>query len=223
MSTSTSTSTGVRAGTLPRVNLLPSEISEGAKFRNLQAALALTVVLALGVVGVLSYVASGDVSDAQAQVDQAQVQTTQLQGQVASYADVPALYAQVDLANAQLNTAMGQEVRYSFLLRDLSLSLPSTIFLDTLTMTQPVDAPGSVKGAWGGAGVATISFHGQAGALNDVAAWLDSLAKNAHYSDPYVTTATRTATGPTQPFLFDSSVILTSKALTNRYADKAGN
>jgi Tfp pilus assembly protein PilN len=220
---STSTSTGVRTGTLPRVNLLPTEISEGARFRNLQAALALSVVLALGAVGFLAYLASGEVSDAQAQVDAAQSQTVELQKQVTSYSNVPKLFAQVDLANAQLAQAMGQEVRYSFVLRDMSLSIPSSVYLDTLTLTQPVDTPGSVKGAWGGPGVASISFHGSAPKLNDVAAWLDSLTKSAYYSDPYVTVASRVAPDPSEPFLFDSSVVVTSKALTNRYANKAGS
>jgi Tfp pilus assembly protein PilN len=220
--TSTGTGTGVRTA-LPRVNLLPTEISEGVKFRNLQAALALTVILALGVVGFLAYVASGEVSDAQQQVDSAQTQTLQLQGEVASYVAVPKLYAQVDLAKAQLTQAMGQEVRYSFVLRDLSLSIPSTVYLTTMTVAQPVDTPGTVIGAWGGAGVANITFHGQVGKLNDVAAWLDSLTKNKYYSDPFFTVATRLSAGATQPFQFDSSVIVTSKALTGRYPDKAGS
>lgn len=222
MSTTTGAATGVRTGALPKVNLLPVEISEGARFRNLQAALALVVFLAIGIVGVLSYLASGEVSDAQQQVDAAQAQTTDLQGQVASYVSVPKLYAQVALANAQLAQAMGQEVRYSFVLRDLSLSIPSSIYLDTLTMTQPVDAPDSVRGAWGGTGITSVTFHGTAPTLNDVAAWLDSLTKSKYYSDPYVTAAIRADVKATTPFAFDSSVIITPRALTHRYADKAG-
>jgi Tfp pilus assembly protein PilN len=223
MSTTTSTPTGLRAAALPKVNLLPSEISEGAKFRNLQLALGLVVLLAVGIVGLLTYLASGEVSDAQEQVDSAQAQTVTLQHQVTSYAAVPKLYAQVALADAQLTQAMGQEVRYSFVLRDLSLSIPSSIYLTTLNMTQPIDTPGSVSGAWGGTGVVGVSFHGSAGTLNDVAAWLDSLTKTKYYSDPYVTVAARGDAKKDSRFQFDSTVLITPQALTNRYAAKAGN
>lgn len=221
MSTSTSTPTGVRTA-LPKVNLLPTEISEGAKFRNLQAALGLSIVLALGVIGVLSYLASGEASDAQAQVESAQAQTTTLQAEVASYAAVPKLYAQVALANAQLARAMDQEIRFSFVLNDLSLTIPSTVTLGTMTILQPVDAPGSILGSWGNNGQASITFHGQTKSFTDVAGWLDSLAKTAYYSDPYVTLATRVNIGE-QPFSFDSTVLITSKAFTNRYSNKAGS
>lgn len=222
MSTSTSTPTGVRTA-LPKVNLLPTEISEGAKFRNLQAALGLSIVLALGVVGILTYLASGEVSDAQDQLTSAQTQTTQLQAEIVKYAEVPKRRAQVDLADAQLAQAMGQEVRYSFILRDLSLTIPRSVYLDTLTVTQPVDTPGSVKGAWGGAGVTSIVFHGTAPVLNDVAAWLDSLTKSGYYSDPYVNAANRLAAGSKNPFQFDSSVVVTDKQLTHKYDNKGGN
>lgn len=223
MSTTTGVSTGVRTGTLPRVNLLPTEISEGAKFRNLQAALALVVILAVAVIGVMTYFASGEVSDAQTQVDAAQAQTTILNHEITSFATVPATYAQVALAKAQLAQAMGQEVRYSFVLRDLSLSIPSSVYLQTFTITQPVDTPGTVAGAWGGLGITNVTVHGTAGTLNDVAAWLDSLTKSTYYADPYVTTANRGDVKKATPFTFDGSVIITPKALTNRYADKAGS
>jgi Tfp pilus assembly protein PilN len=223
MSTTTSTGTGLRTGALPKVNLLPNEISEGARFRNLQLALALVVLLAVGIVGVLTYLASGEVSDAQDQVNSAQAQTVTLQHQVTSYAEVPKLYAQVALADAQLTQAMGQEVRYSFVLRDLSLTIPSSIFLTTMTITQPVDTPDSVIGAWGNSGLASITFHGQAMKLTDVAAWLDSLTKAKYYGDPYATTAVRPDVKKGTAFAFDSTVLITPVALTNRYAAKAGS
>ena len=42
------------------------------------------------------------------------------------YADVPKVYAAVDAAEAQLKLAMGHEIRYSFVLNDLSLTIPPT-------------------------------------------------------------------------------------------------
>src|SRR5471030_149767 len=103
---STTTPTGVRTATLPKVNLLPTEISEGARFRNLQAAMGLSVLLAAVVIGGLTYVASGDVSDAQDGLTTAQDAGTQLQATVHTFADVPEHYAQAAAADAQRQQAM---------------------------------------------------------------------------------------------------------------------
>ena len=117
---------------------------------NLQAALALTVVLALACVGVLTYLASGEASDAQEQVDPAQTQTA-APGEVALLHvrhTTSCLRAQVDLAKAQLTQAMGQEVRYSFVLRDLEPDHPPL----RSTLTQLTDTNRSLPehGHWRG-------------------------------------------------------------------------
>ena len=42
---------------------------------------------------------------------------------------MPQVYAQVAAAQAQLTQAMGQEMRYSYVLNDLSLTIPSDVWL----------------------------------------------------------------------------------------------
>ena len=66
----------------------------------------------------------------------------------AKYAEVPKVYAQVDAAEADLELAMGQEIRYSFVLNDLSLTIPSDVWLEhdqpsprTWTAPQPITSP----------------------------------------------------------------------------------
>jgi len=221
---STTTPTGVRTATLPRVNLLPSEIREGARFRNLQAAMALAVVLALVVVGGLAYLGSNDVNDAQDGLTVAQTQGSALQAQVRQYADVPQKYALVANADAQLQQAMSQEVRYSFVLNDLSLRMPAGVWLSSLAITQTVDTPFSTAGAWGTPQLASVKASGIALNLNDVAGWLDALARGSSYTDPWVGNATVSGSlGTTGQWSFDSTVGITAKALSNRYAQKAGS
>ena len=221
---STTTPTGVRTATLPRVNLLPTEIREGARFRNLQAAMALAVVLALAVVGALAYLGSNDVNDAQNGLDVAQAQTTTLQTQVHLYDNVPTQYAMVANADAQLQQAMSQEVRYSYILNDISLRMPAGVWLTSLAINQSVDTPMTTMGAWGNPQLAAIKASGIALSLNDVAGWLDTLARGGTYTDPWVGNATvSTSTGSTGQWNFDSTVGLTAKALSNRYTQKAGS
>ncbi len=222
---STTTPTGVRTATLPKVNLLPTEISEGARFRNLQAAMALAVVLAAVVVGGLSYLASGDENDAQSALSVAQARGTQLQAETAKYASVPQKYAQVATAAAQLQQAMSQEIRYSYVLNDLSLRMPAGVWLTSVIIDQPVDTPGATKAAWGSSQLASVKVSGVALNMNDVAGWLDTLARGAIYTDPYLTqTASAPSTGTSvASWTFDSTLGITSKGLSNRYLQKAGS
>jgi Tfp pilus assembly protein PilN len=222
---STTTPTGVRTATLPKVNLLPTEISEGARFRNLQAAMGLSVLLAVVVIGGLTYIASGDVSDAQAGLTTAQDEGTQLQAKVHTFADVPEHYAQASAAAAQLQQAMSQEIRYSFILNDISLRMPAGVWLTTLNISQPVDTPGTAKGAWGDSQLTAIKATGTALNLNDVAGWLTAMARGTNYTDPYLGTAntSTSATSTTSQWTFDSTLGITTKALSNRYTQKAGS
>jgi Tfp pilus assembly protein PilN len=226
---STTTPTGVRTAILPKVNLLPSEISEGARFRNLQAAMALSVVLAVLVVGALTYFAGNDVDDAQQGLDTAQAHGTALQAQAAAYATVPQQYALVATADAQLQQAMSQEIRYSFVMNDISLRMPAGVWLTNINIGQPVDTPNQTKGAWGSPQLAAVKLTGIAVNLNDVAGWLESLARGPNYTDPYLTqTSTTVTTATTLPgsspqWGFDSTLGITTKALSNRYTQKAGS
>ena len=221
---STTTPTGVRTATLPRVNLLPTEIREGARFRNLQAAMGLAVVLAVVVVAALAYLGSSDVNDAQDGLSAAQTRGAVLQSQVRQYDTVPQQYALVANAQAQLQQAMSQEVRYSFILNDLSLRMPAGVWLTSLSVNQTVDTPNSTNGAWGNAQLASVKASGTAISLNDVAGWLDTLARSGTYTDPWAGNAVQSLSGATVgQWTFDSSVGVTDKALSNRYLQKAGN
>jgi Tfp pilus assembly protein PilN len=214
-----STTTAVRTATLPRVNLLPPEIAEGVRFRNAQAAMGLALFATLAVVGGLTYLASTDVSSAQEQLTTAQTEQTKLQAEAAQYANAPKVYAQVAVAQAQMATAMGQEIRYSYVLKDLSLYIPAGVWLEELKISQPVDTPNTIKGAWGNPGVASVSFTGKTLKLTDVAAWLDALAKQPDYTDPYFTDAAQIDDQGTTVYKVNSNVTITDKALTNRYTN----
>jgi Tfp pilus assembly protein PilN len=221
---STTTSTAVQTGTLPRVNLLPSEITESAKFRSAQIVMGLAAVAALVVVAGLWYLAAGDESAAQDDLAAAQSTSAQLQGQMAQYAQVPVVYAQAQTAQAQLQQAMSQEIRYSYVLNDLSLGMPTGVWLTNITITQPVDAPGSIKGAWGNSAEGTVIMQGASSNLPQVAGWLQALAAQKSYTDPYLQTAQGTGTTSSSgSYTWTSTVSLSDKALSHRYAPKAGS
>src|SRR5690242_19946726 len=120
----TQTDNTVALGALPRVNLLPPEIAEGRRLRRIQLGLGGAVLGAVGVVALLYVGAVGGVSSAQSDLDAATAKHSALQAQTAKYREVTAVYARAAAAQTLLTQAMGQEVRYSQLLNDLSLSVP---------------------------------------------------------------------------------------------------
>ncbi|HLZ37285.1 MAG TPA: hypothetical protein VKP64_05905 [Mycobacteriales bacterium] len=140
------TSTVTRLAALPRVNLLPPEIEEQGRFRRFQAGLGAAAAVTVGVVGLLYVNASGSVTEAQQGLDAAQAKTATVNAETSRYAHVPEVYAQVAASEAMLTQAMGKEVRWSYYLNDLSLSLPGRVWLTQLQITQNVDAAASSGG-----------------------------------------------------------------------------
>ena len=103
------------------------------------------------VVGFLWYSAHSSVAGAQQELAAAQAPAdTPFRSEAAKYADVPKTYAQVTAAEAELTTAMGNEIRFSFVLNDLSLTIPAKVWLTQVTITQDVDGTSHRRQGRGG-------------------------------------------------------------------------
>ena len=229
MSTSSAReATTTRLATLPRVNLLPPEIEERRRFKKVQGGLGVGVALAVGVVGALVVLANGQVSDAQSDVDTQTARSTVLQADVAKYADVPLVYAQVDAAKAQLTQAMGQEVRWSRFLNDLSIITPGKVWLTNVTVVQQdanaaVSTAAPAPGSYQTPNIGTITFQGKGSTHNDVAAWLKALGTEQGLANPYFTRSTEQKIGTEDSVTFDSQAVITEDLLSGRFTDKAGS
>lgn len=216
-STAQPVGTGVVA--LPKVNLLPPEIAEAARFRKVQMGLAGGVLAAVGVVALLYVGASGSLSDANTELQSSQATGTQLQAETAKYRDVTAVYAQAAAAEAMLTQAMGEEVRYSQFLNDLSLTVPENVWVKNVSFVQAAAPPalGSTE-----PGIGTATFTGVGFKHDDVAVWLESLAKQKGYANPYFSSSTEVLIGTRTTVDFSSTVTLTPDALSKRYTAPAG-
>jgi Tfp pilus assembly protein PilN len=189
-------------------------------------------VAALGIVGALTLLAAGQVSDAEDGLAASKAEGTRLQVQTNEYAEVPEVYAQVEAAEAQVSAAMGKEVRWSYFLNDVSLKVPGKVWLTSMTVAQDVDsavadatanptAPGS--GTYLDAGLGTVTFAGSGYRHNDVAAWLDALAKQKGLAQPYFTSSSKELIGDESSVNFTSQATITDEALSGRYSQKAGS
>jgi Tfp pilus assembly protein PilN len=212
-------------GTMPRVNLLPPEIAEKAALRRSQVAMAGVGLAAVAVVGVLYVQAGAKVDDAAADKEVAVQTATQLQSDLRKLQNVRDVYAQVDAARATLASAMSTEVLWSSYLHDMTLTIPEGVWLTKFTANVPNGVSGNGTGAPAASatgvldqGVGKITFEGAALAHSDVAAWLESLAKQKGYFQPYFTQAAKEHLfGAPDIVKFNSTVNLTPAALANRY------
>jgi len=228
---STQTSTATLVSTTPSVNLLPPEIAEAAKFRRFQLAMGGVVVLAAAVVGLLYYNAHNSVSNAQNTLSAAQAQNAELQSKVNGLASVKNAYDQVAAYKGLQTEALGNEVQWSFYLADLSLREPNSVWLTQMTVTQAPatttttstvpTVPGATSGTPSSIAppdqIGTISFQGVALTRDDVAKWLDAMAVEKGWSDPYVSSITDALIGTQKVFDWTGSVYVTSSALSHRY------
>jgi Tfp pilus assembly protein PilN len=226
-----STLTTTRSVTLPRVDLLPPEIGDQRRLRKVQAGLLCVVVAAAGVVGLLFLAASNEVSAAEEELTATQAEGSRLQVETNKYAAVPAVIAKVDAAKLQRSEAMAHEVRWSYYLNDLSLSIPGKVWLTGMTVTQNVDTPAAapVEGAaatYPDPGIGQVTFEGKAYGHNNVATWLNMLAKQKGWADPYFNNSTEDPTlvgpGGEPTVTFSSQVTITEEALSRRFDQKAG-
>lgn len=215
---------------LPRVNLLPPEVHQARKLRRLQAGLGVGVALVAVAVGGFYVLESQNASQAGQELSQVQARTTALDHQKAQYADVPRTLAQIDAAETARQTAMTDDVAWYRYLNDLSYITPAHTWLTTMSVNVTGSAPatsGSATGSTGTPalstpGIATIAFQGTAGQHNDVAAWLDAIAKEKGWKDAYFTNSTLGVISNSKVVSFTSSVTVTADALSHRYDRKDG-
>jgi len=222
MSLMTETGAAVSLDSLPRVNLLPPEIAETRRFRRIQIGLGAAVLGAVGITALLYVAASSSASSAQDELDTATARHEALQSQTTQYSQVTAVYARAAAAQAMLTQAMGEEVRYSQFLNDLSLSVPENVWLKNVTFSQGAPAAGPAAPAAAAAGIGTVTFTGVGFSHDDVAVWLESLATQKGYANPYFSTSTEALIGKRKTVNFSSSVALTPAAYSGRYTKPAG-
>lgn len=218
--------------TLPRVNLMPPEIAEAARFRRFQFAMGATVVAAVVAVGGLYAQAHSGVSSANDTLAAAQAEHASLQARETSLQGVQSVYNEVAARQAMLQRAMGDEVRWSYYLADLSMKIPQNVWLTSVEATQQtaaaatpaVAAPGSpTVSQLTPSGIGSVTFGGVAFTHDDVATWLESLARERGYINPYFTSASEEFIGPRKVVKFSSSVVLDERAKSGRYAKPAGS
>ena len=222
------TMTPTRLAQMPRVNLLPPEIAAAAQLKRLQVLLAALLLAVMALVVFVFLVISGQVGGAEEELATAEAEGTALAADVATYAEVPEVLAEVDTAQANLVTAMTPEIRWSFYLNDLSLTIPNSTRLVSMTavneaaaaqLSGTVVGTGGVPTTLGEASMGSVTFSGRSTTFDAVAAWLQSLAKQKGYIEPTVQSVVKADQADAAGNFYDveSSTQLSLEAASERF------
>lgn len=211
----------IQTAAVAKVNLLPPEIDEKRKARRVQVGLAGAVAATVGVVGVLYMGQVSALSSANDDLATERASGSRLAAQEKTLENVRDIYATADAKNALLKRATGDKVLFSSYLTDLSLSIPDNVWLTNVTFDEALPALGSgTKGARTSkvpvVGIGTVTFEGVAFDHDDVAAFLDALAKQSGYANPYFTSSTEELIGERKVYVFQASVVLNENALASK-------
>ena len=204
------------AAPLPRVNLLPPEIAERQRFRRVQVGLGAGLLTATGVVALIHVGALNSTDAAAAELAAVNSRGAVLRAESAEYADVQRVHADAAAARTMLAEAMAGEIRFSTLLDDLSRSVPADVWLESVTFTQTPSSPSSPSDP-AAAGVGTVAFDGSGREHDDVATWLESLARQERFADATFTKSTVVDKDGRPSVSFTSSATLSEAALSRRY------
>lgn len=215
--------------TLPRVNLLPPEVHQARKLRRLQVGLGVGLAGLVVVIGAAYLVEDQNAHQASDDLASVQAQSVTLNAQKAQYADVPQTLSAIDAAETARQTAMTNDIAWYRYLNDLSYVTPPNTWLTQLTVNMAGASGASTTAAAGlpsptssTPSIATITFAGTAKNHNDVASWLDAIAKEKGWTNVYFTNSTVGAIGSTPIVTFASSASVDSAALSHRFDKKDG-
>lgn len=211
------------AYTVPRVNLLPPEITAARALRRTQHVLAACVVLVVLAITGAFVLFQQRADDAEQTLAGEQARTTDLQAQQAEYAEVPAILAQVEAAEGARESAMATDVLWYGYLNQVALTYPANVWFGDMTAT--VAAPGLVTtpalDPIATPGIGAVAFTGAGVAPPDVANLLDVLGSTPGFTDPALSSVTRTDAEGQVVVDFSVQVVLTEAALSHRFDRKA--
>jgi Tfp pilus assembly protein PilN len=194
-----------------RINLLPPELAQRRRQRQLlsmivAAGLVLIAILALVYV-IQEFRLHGVRGDLAAQRDK----NASLQAEVGRLQEFDTLERTLKQKQTLLATLTQNEVRWSVLLADVSLVIPSDVWLTTFTGTVNLNPQPAAAGS-AAQPLGSITLNGVTFSHVDVAKWLTRLGSVDAFSFPYLSLSSKSTIGTTPVVDFNSSVQLSQEA-----------
>lgn len=195
-----------------RINLLPPDLAQRRKTRQMAAAIAVAgaglVAILMLVYGVQELRLHGERSRLEAQ----QERNADLQAEVSRLEEFDRLQRELRQKTALLTDLTQNEVRWSVVLADISLVIPSDVWLTNFSGSVTIQAQEEGAAEEGETPLGTLELAGTTFSHADVAKWLTRLAGVDGFTFPYLSLSTKAAIDETPIVNFNSSAQLAEAA-----------
>jgi len=205
-----------------QINLLPPEYLERQRARRRTVAVVAVGLLVLVGVGAVFLLLANRLSGVREDLARQEAENDRLTAQIAELQNISQLQQQV-LANRQLLVQLlADRVRWSGVLRDVSLVIPGQVWLTGLSGSvgvagEPVaGTPATAPEVGTPSLVGQIGINGFAFEHRDVALWLSRLEDVRGFVNPWLSNSQKTLIGTQQVVQFTSSVDLSEQVLARR-------
>lgn len=200
-----------------RMNLLPPEVRQRQRTRRQTAAVIAAGVVVLAGVGALYFLQQLRLVGVNNDLEDQRSTNAGIQAQINDLRRFDELQREVEASRTMLTSLLANEILWSGVLRDVSLVIPSDVWLsgmtgDTSESGQSGAAPGT-PGAAGQGLVGQITFNGFSLDHRAVALWLARLDDVRGFANPWLSNAQKTDVGNNTVVQFTSSVDLSQQAV----------
>jgi Tfp pilus assembly protein PilN len=203
-----------------RINLLPPEVRQRQSVRRRTAAVVAAGVVVLAGVAALYFLQQLRLVGVNNDLEDQRAANSGIQAQINDLRRFDELQREVEASRTMLSTLMANEILWSGVLRDVSLVIPSDVWLSGMT-AQTNESGGAVSpapatpvaGQPGQGLVGQITFNGFALDHRAVALWLARLDDVRGFANPWLSNAQKTDVGTSKVVQFASSVDLSQQAV----------
>jgi Tfp pilus assembly protein PilN len=201
---------------MTQVNLLPVEVKQRQRTRRATGLIISGAVAVLALLFLLFVMQSARLGKAQDELAAQQQANANLESQIADLQQYAELKSQVADKQALVAEAMQNNVLWSGALRDISMVIPSDMWLVSMsgtvtTQTGTVSAPG-VSTAPDTGLIGNIQYSGSSFSQPTISQWLKRLTNVDGWVNPWISQSTKGTTGSTTTYQFSGSVDLSTAA-----------
>jgi Tfp pilus assembly protein PilN len=193
-----------------RINLLPPELAQRKRARQLLSTLGAGGIVLIVLLGIVYAIAVARLASEHHALEVQQEKNDALQAQIAQLNEIARSQVLLKQKSDLLTTLTASEVRWSTVLSDVSLVIPSDAWLTTFTgnvSTTPGTTPEGV------ASYGSVTMNGTTFSQDDVAKWLTRLDAVEQFTFPYLSLSQKDTIADTVVVTFNSSVQLSQDAL----------
>jgi Tfp pilus assembly protein PilN len=196
-----------------RVNLLPGEIRERQRVRRRGGAVAAVGVVALAALGAFYFLQQVRLNDLKQDLTVQEGENDRLRGEIAELQEFDQQQRELAATQDLLDALLADEIRWSGVLRDISLVIPGQTWITTMNGQITGQAEGAQPTQGPSGLIGQVSFNGFGLSHRAVALWLTRLEDVEGFANPWVSTSQKTEIGVQEVAQFTSTTDLTQQLL----------